>query len=82
MPVMDGFGFLTDLARSPGHLPPKVILLTSSENPKDLEKTGSFAIGAVLRNPSWQRHWRRSSEGSPGQKVALPENRATQVRWR
>ncbi|MDQ3290946.1 MAG: response regulator [Bacteroidota bacterium] len=52
MPVMDGFEFLEALQHSDlGSLPTKIVLLTSSHNPQDLERAKSYPIAAYLVKP-------------------------------
>jgi DNA-binding NarL/FixJ family response regulator len=49
MPVMDGFEFLEHIQYSEHTA--KVIVLTSSDNPKDLERMGKFAIKGYISKP-------------------------------
>lgn len=49
MPVMDGFEFLEQIQYSEHES--KVIILTSSDNPKDLDRMGSFSIRGYVSKP-------------------------------
>ena len=53
MPVMDGFKVLRWVRRKKAFLKSKVIMLTSSEDPKDLQRaTESGADGYLLKHPT------------------------------
>ncbi|MDQ4142033.1 MAG: response regulator [Bacteroidota bacterium] len=52
MPIMDGFEFLEAFQHSTyKNLPVKIVLLTSSFNPKDVERAKSYPIMAHLIKP-------------------------------
>lgn len=53
MPVMNGFEFLEQVnaAGSPLKESLSVIMLTSSDNPRDLEKARTFAVEGYLNKP-------------------------------
>lgn len=52
MPVMNGFEFLEALQNSGlAALPLKIILLTSSSNPQDVERAKRYPVAAYLSKP-------------------------------
>lgn len=52
MPIMDGFEFLEVFQRSDySNLPIKIVLLTSSFNPKDVERAKNYPVAAHLLKP-------------------------------
>ncbi len=59
MPMMDGFQFLEEFGKLvvQENLPVKVVMLTTSLNPKDLEKSGNEKfISSFLNKPLTQMH--------------------------
>lgn len=51
MPVMDGFQMLEELKKKSINKEPKIVILTSSSNPKDLEQAKKFNIYAYVNKP-------------------------------
>lgn len=51
MPVMDGFQMLEELRRKSIEDESKIVILTSSSNPKDLEQAKKFNIYAYVNKP-------------------------------
>jgi CheY-like chemotaxis protein len=53
MPIMDGFEFLQEFEATERHLAnkTKIILLTSSNNPHDIERAKEFNVGGYINKP-------------------------------
>ncbi len=53
MPIMDGFEFLTEFEATEKHLSEriKIILLTSSNNPSDIERAKDFNVVGYINKP-------------------------------
>ena len=51
MPGIDGFEFLEQLEKLPLSAKMDVVLLTTSDNPKDVQKTAGFNIRGYLNKP-------------------------------
>ena len=53
MPIMDGFEFLLEFETTEKHLIDiiKIILLTSSNNPSDIERAKEFTIAGYINKP-------------------------------
>jgi CheY-like chemotaxis protein len=52
MPLMNGFEFLSALQKSNlANTPFKIVILTTSQNPKDVEKAKEYPITAYLEKP-------------------------------
>ncbi|MDX1905432.1 MAG: response regulator [Bacteroidia bacterium] len=65
MPVLDGFGFLDAYDRLifPGKDAVRIVMLTSSSNPKDLEKAHQHGISEVISKPLTQEKVLHLTEG-------------------
>jgi signal transduction histidine kinase/CheY-like chemotaxis protein/HPt (histidine-containing phosphotransfer) domain-containing protein len=55
MPVMDGFGLIEEIRRSPEILPVTVIMLTSAGHPGDVERCRKLGIPSYLYKPVRKR---------------------------
>ncbi len=52
MPLMDGFEFLQAIQNSPvATFPLRIVLLTSSNNPNDIERAKHYPIAGYLQKP-------------------------------
>lgn len=54
MPTWNGFEFLDELKNLPAHQQVKIVMLTTSLNPADLERAQSYGILDYLEKPLTQ----------------------------